>query len=215
MPPLCDRLILSLFDHSGVWSAPYAAAGYRVIRVDIQEGLDVMTFVSPQRPWGVLAAPPCTIWTNAAAHTWQNVTPAEFAYQKSLVLHTLALCRSAQAWWCLENPRGRLPSVIPHLGSHVHEFTPADYGDPWYKRTCLWGWFNLPLIRRTLAAGSLVGGRRTVREYPLFGARDTQAPYHRGVTSFAALTPGQKLERANWRSATPAGFARQFFLANP
>ena len=33
-------IILSLCDYSGVWSQPYADAGYRVVKVDIQHGSD-------------------------------------------------------------------------------------------------------------------------------------------------------------------------------
>lgn len=57
------RLILSLFDHSGEWSRPYLEAGYRVERIDIQDGRDIMAFDWRQFGpiHGILAAPPVLI----------------------------------------------------------------------------------------------------------------------------------------------------------
>lgn len=57
------RLILDLCGGSGAWAAPYTAAGYTVVRVELSEGCDVHTlevssFVG--EVWGLLAAPPCT-----------------------------------------------------------------------------------------------------------------------------------------------------------
>lgn len=77
-------LILSLCDYSGAWSRPYALAGYRVIRVDtghppgvsiaddgaILIGADVRTWTPPERPYAVLAAPPCTCFCRPAALRW-------------------------------------------------------------------------------------------------------------------------------------------------
>jgi hypothetical protein len=72
------------------------------------------------------------------------------------------------------------------LGPPTHTFQPNDHGDDYTKRTCLWGRFNLPARTPVPAtAGSKM---------------------HR-------LAPGP--ERAALRSATPEGFARAFFEANP
>jgi hypothetical protein len=45
------------------------------------------------------------------------------------------------AWWALENPVGTLPRW---LGPPIFYFDPCDYGDPYTKRTALWGRFNRP-----------------------------------------------------------------------
>ena len=44
-------------------------------------------------------------------------------------------------WWVLENPVGRLRRW---LGPPTHMFNPCDYGDPYTKKTLLWGKFNIP-----------------------------------------------------------------------
>lgn len=43
------RTILSLCDYSGVWSEPYAVAGYDVVRIDLQDGQDVRLLKYPAR----------------------------------------------------------------------------------------------------------------------------------------------------------------------
>ncbi len=44
-------------------------------------------------------------------------------------------------FWCLENPIGRL---VNYLGKPKMYFHPYEYGDPYTKKTCLWGQFNIP-----------------------------------------------------------------------
>lgn len=86
-------------------------------------------------------------------------------------------------WWVLENPVGRLNRW---LGDPKMYFDPADYGDPYTKRTALWGHFKPPIFRRVEAIEA--------------------SRMHR-------LSPSPS--RAALRSVTPAGFAQAFFKANP
>ena len=51
-------------------------------------------------------------------------------------------------FWALENPQGKLANF---LGEPHWTFDPYEYGDPYVKRTCLWGKFNVP-IRRPVPA---------------------------------------------------------------
>lgn len=44
-------------------------------------------------------------------------------------------------WWVLENPVGTLRQ---YLGEPAMRFQPCDFGDPYTKKTCLWGSFTLP-----------------------------------------------------------------------
>jgi hypothetical protein len=90
---------------------------------------------------------------------------------------------SKPEWWAVENPIGRLNR---YLGPPVMYFDPCDYGDPYTKRTALWGRFNNP---------------KTSRVEPV-----EKSPIH-------WMPPGP--ERAAKRSITPPGFARAFFEANP
>jgi hypothetical protein len=144
---------------------------------------------------------------------WRKVPPSEFEAARLLVFAAVEICRSAESFWCLENPRGRLGKIIGL--PHVWEFTPSDYGDPWSKRTCLWGRFNPPWSRLCLADGPLISGHSSVREYPLFGQRIVSRGWHKFPKKFGNMTAEEKESRRTWRSTTPPGFARAFFEANP
>lgn len=184
------RLILSLCDHSGNWSRPYEEAGYEVLRVDLQDGQDVRLIRHLGRPvHGILAAPPCDHFAASGARWWA-------AKGEQAVLDGLAVvdaCLRAVAiyrpeWWALENPVGRLRHF---LGPPAFTFNPCDFGDPYTKRTHLWGHFTPPV--------------------PIVSAQARRP---------VAATLGSKMHRMsssrkNERSETPAGFARAFHEANP
>lgn len=183
MSLLRPQLIVSLCDYTGVWSQPYVDDSYDVIRVDLAHGQDVRLLELPSRPvHGVIAAPPCTVFANSGAR-WPR-SDDEMREGLSVVD---ACCRfilaTRPAWWVLENPAGKLRR---YLGPPRMSFQPNEYGDPYTKRTCLWGEFNTP-ARSPVPA--LEGSKM-----------------HR-------LAPGP--ERAALRSVTPAGFAQAFFEANP
>lgn len=137
--PFRKRLILDLCAGSGAWSAPYKRAGYRVVRVTLPRH-DVCTFVSPRaRVWGVLCAPPCQEFSLARNG---GRKPRDFAAGMACVNACLRLVlQTRPTWWALENPVGKL-SVW--LGTPRDVFEPCDFGDPWTKRTAVWGDFAIP-----------------------------------------------------------------------
>ncbi len=101
-------------------------------------------------------------------------------------------------WWALENPVGRLPKLFPKsLGPAKMWFHPCDHGDPYTKKTGLWG------------------------DFTTFGPSDPVEPImytdkngKRGSWYWAKL--GGKSDRTKeLRSNTPPGFARAFKRANP
>ena len=183
------KIILSLCDFSGAWSAPYTDAGYKVIRVDLKTGQDVRLLEYPGRVHGILAAPPCTHLAASGARWWKDKGDDALVEGVSLVdacLRFVAVC--SPVWWALENPVGRLRT---YLGPPRLIFNPCDYGDPYTKRTCLWGEFQIPYKTpvkplRVCSQGSWV------------------------------QKLGGKSERTKeLRSITPPGFAREFFRTNP
>ena len=182
-----SKTILSLCDYSGEWPKPYAEAGYDVIRIELKEGRDVRLLRLDELPriHGVMAAPPCTAFAGSGARWWAAKGNDALLEGLSIVDACVRLVVALNpVWWCLENPVGRL---VHYLGAWEMTFNPCDYGDPYTKRTCLWGEFNtrLPL--------SPVEPEKKNR-------------IHRA-------SPGP--ERGMVRSLTPAGFARAFFAANP
>ena len=183
-------VILSLCDYSGAWCQPYREAGYIVQQVDLKHGQDVRLLPYPGPVRGILAAPPCTALAGSGAQYWKRKDASgETLEGLALVDACLRIVSITEpTWWALENPVGRLRR---YLGPPTYSFNPSDHGDPWTKKTLLWGRFNLPRRRpvepvRACAQGSWL------------------------------MQLGGKSERTKeLRSVTPAGFARAFFEANP
>jgi len=175
------RVILDLCAGSGAWSQPYVDRGYEVIRVTLPEDVRLV-HRSVRHVHGILAAPPCTVFASSGARwsrtEWQMIEGLSVvdACLRAVVLYQ-------PAWWALENPVGTLSR---YLGPPAMTFQPWQYGDPYVKRTCLWGRFT-PLKKRPVE--------------PVLGAL-----IHR-------MAPSP--ERTAKRSITPAGFAEAFFESNP
>ncbi len=191
----CDKTILSLFDESGVWSTPFVLAGYNVIQIDIQNGVDINDFCAEylfdngiDEAWGVLAAIPCTDFAASGARWWKD-KDADGRTAASIELGNQAL-RTVEffkpEFWAAENPSGRIEKMLglpkPHL-----IFDPCHYGDPYTKKTMIYGKFNadLPLAPVAPVEGSLIHKLR-----------------------------GDVPEQKKLRSLTPEGFSFAFFMAN-
>lgn len=179
--------ILSLCDFSGSWSSPYREAGYEVIQVELKHGQDVRLLLKPAGPIrGILAAPPCTHFARSGARHWRVKGEPKLLEGLSIVdacLRLVTVCRPE--WWALENPIGRLKNW---LGEPVYKFDPCDFGDPFTKRTWLWGNFTPPMPILSPACAAV-------------------APTMGDITT-------KKLSTAT-RSVTPPGFSKAFFDANP
>ena len=181
------KIILDLCGGTGAWSRPYADAGYDV-RVITLPTADVRLFEYLDYPvHGILAAPPCTYFCRMRMCRGEP-TDKQFLEGLSVVDACLRLSLVLQpVFWCIENPQGYLKRW---LGDPVWKFDPADYGDPWTKRTWLWGRFNIPEKQPVKADGVWMDSR-------------------------TAHPKGKKgLSKRHERSVTPPGFAKAFFEAN-
>lgn len=139
---------------------------------------------------GILAAPPCTCFASSGAR-WER-TDTDMIEALSVVDACIRIAWACQPeWWVLENPIGKL---VRYLGKPRMYFQPCDYGDPYTKKTGLWGNFTPPLPL-------LVGEARNVE--PVEGSK-MQLRYG-----------GKSIRTKNARSRTPDGFARAFFEVNP
>lgn len=185
------KLILSLFDHSGQWSKPYRDAGYKVVQVDIKNGVDIMDWDYKQFSdvHGILAAPPCTDFALSGSRYFaQKDADGTTAKSIALVERTMDIVdHHKPKFWVAENPMSRIHKLCPRLGELKLRFNPYDYGDPYQKMTWLWGDFNIPV--------------------------KTPVPNTQGLTIWKV---GGKSDRTKEiRSVTPMGFANAFFKANP
>jgi len=170
------KTILDLCGGTGAWSLPYREAGY-----------DVRLYLPPRNVYGVLAAPPCTHLCSSGARWWKEKGQEALLEGLSIVdacMRIILLCKlqGGLKFWCLENPVGRL---VHYLGKPKMYFHPYEFGDPWTKKTALWGEFNIP------------------RKNPV-------KPVDKHRIHYMPPSP----ERSKLRSITPPGFARAFFEAN-
>jgi len=208
-----SKIILDLCGGTGAWSKKYKEAGYIVINITLpfydllkteikgdyiifHGGIVKPLKVRMSDVYGILAAPICTMFSKARTTA---KTPRDFREGMKLVIACLNIiweCRYDHklTFWCMENPRGYLNQF---LGRPVFIFDPCDFGDPYTKRTYLWGYFNIPKKYN-----------RVKPEFIYFesGKRMSKMMYE------ASLKPKKKSKIL--KSITPKGFAKAFFEAN-
>lgn len=178
------KIILDLCGGTGAWSKPYKDAGYDVRLITLPD-FDVMNYEPPKKVYGILAAPPCTMFSIARQNT---KTLRDFKGAIEIVhacLNIIWKCRfdNILEFWALENPTGYLRQFI---GKPTFQFKPCEFGDPIAKRTDLWGYFKEPKkLKKPVDVPKTTN--RNSANYP----RD---PVKRAIT--------------------PPGFAKAFFKAN-
>lgn len=195
------KIILDLCGGTGGWSKPYKDAGYDV-RVITLPDYDVFTYKPPREIYGILAAPPCTMFSRARTTA---KTPRDFKGAIEVVSACLRIIWEAQyenrfglKFWAMENPAGHLQRF---MGKPPFKFHPYDFGDRHSKHTFIWGNFNEPKKRPVkLSKKELLQSRNNTRPLPLIPRE-----YKRDET----MNPIQIR-----RSITPQGFAKAFFRAN-
>ena len=135
-------MILSLCDQTHIWGGCYEPDNY-VCYVDLADGNDVRLLPHKRhRVRGIIMQPPCTEFAVSGARWWQGKGESALLEGLALVdacLRAVAIYRPD--WWVLENPVGRLSQF---LGPPAFTYNPTEYGEPWNKRTCLWGEFTMP-----------------------------------------------------------------------
>lgn len=201
------KIILDLCGGSGAWSSPYEAAGYDV-RVVTLPDLDVRTYEPPENVHGILAAPPCTEFSLAKSEKLGR----DFESGMEIVNHCLRIIETAKPkWWALENPVGHLHRFI---GPPRFVFQPWEFGDPWTKKTAVWGEFVVP--EKTHLDWDLV-----TKNPQLYIRKPRKKPnmiwLHK--SAYDLIPAYHHLQRpttdAGFRAMTPQGFAQAFFKCNP
>lgn len=212
------KVIISLFDRTGIWSQPWVDAGYHVVRYDRAAGHDLMERIPYAdiqelreggfEIYGVLSAPPCTSFAVSGAHSWKEQhdkplpewvekkygpdaavyfdTPLDYAVTLARTVEVVVEIANPTHFHVLENPVGRIQKEVG-LPKPTFSWNPNDFGDPYTKKTFLWGDFKTDL--------------------PL-------APVEATKGSFIAKLYGGNAEQKAARSMTPEGFAYSFFMAN-
>lgn len=213
------KIILDLCGGTGSWSKPYKDAGYDVRVITLPEyniletqfagniihfrGEAETMVIETKYVYGILAAPPCTMFSLARTRAKK---PRDLQEGMERVRACLAIIWKVQEvkqetrikktllkFWALENPARSL--LKNFLGEPPFVFTPWEFGDGYKKDTALWGNFNHPVKTH-------------------FGAGDKLKKFDRLKTKEIHPEFYGKLTRQERRAITPAGFAQAFFKAN-
>ncbi|WP_432372334.1 hypothetical protein ACRPHP_16610 [Pantoea allii] len=211
-------IIICLCDITGIMAKPWIENGYEAILVDPQhpEGVHVdgaITrvghIIDHPETWSVLRKaiasgrvvfvmgfPPCTDLAVSGARWFETKRTADPAFQHK-AMHVVWQCQiigqMSGAPWAFENPVSQISTLWRRsdFSFHPYEFTEYEPGDNYTKKTCLWvgGGFVMPPAK---AIESL-------------GKPDNTRIWYGGKSI---------KDRANFRSATPLGFAIAVFESN-
>lgn len=217
------KIILDLCGGTGAWAKPYLENGYDVRTLtlpdfNVENWREYKWFwelIDSGNVYGVLVAPPCTMFSIARNDKTAKV-PRDFRKGMKTVSACLEIiweCQTTQRelnkknleFWALENPH---TGYLKHyLGIPTLVFDPSEYGDNHTKRTALWGKFNKPV--KTTKALTLKGDEnnyvKSVEKF--FDEKKHLIPQdYRKKTGLSMRTVV--------RSITPQGFAKAFYEAN-
>lgn len=190
------KIILDLCGATGAWSKPYIDAGYDVRVITLPEQ-NVIDYIPAKNVYGILAAPPCQMFSRAR-NKYDKTMPRDFLKAIGPVNACIRIAwTSKPKFFALENPMGLLSRW---LGKGKYYFDPWWFGDPWTKRTALWGWFNKP-------------ERKYYKIDDVMTKQDIEKcrKHNQKLPSISDFTSGKQSDR---RAITPAGFAQAFFEAN-
>lgn len=201
------KTLLSLYDYTGNWAFPFAEAGWNVILWDVKHVSNLFDLHSDVSDAcadyfyehifdnfgtvdAILAAQPCTDFAVSGAR-WFAEKDKSGQTEKSIELvwqtiRIIDLCMPD--FWVIENPISRIHKLVPEIGPPRMYFDPCDFGDPYTKRTALYGKFNTNLKKSPVK--------------PTEGSK-----MH---TKFGGKSERTKTER----SKTSMGFAYAFYEAN-
>lgn len=192
-----DKIILHLCADIGSDTKFYKENGYDVRLVGRDIGVE--NYHPPQNVYGIIANPPCTMFSIARSVA---KTPRDFREGMRLVNECLRIIWQCQyptkghfsksnlKFWVIENPAsGALKNF---LGTPPYIYSPHEFGADFSKKTALWGLFNQPkkIMNSTL-------------------------PINRHVnTLISPMTHRDPYDRMNARSMCYEGFALAFYEAN-
>lgn len=228
------RVILDLCGGSGSWSRPFEQAGYDVRLLTLpaydvtkiekgslmgQPALILTNEVTSEKEiipvsevWGILAAPPCTEFSvlNCIAEPRKRDPDAGMVVVDAC-LRIIEWC--SPKWWALENPVGYLREYLEKRNlSPALTFQPWEYGDPWTKRTDIWGSFTIPA--KKYKRWEDVPDKLPLYTRPNRGKPNFAYLHKSALKDIPQLSFASPKTDADFRAITPPAFASAFYEAN-
>jgi len=221
-----NKIILDLCGGTGMWSLPYKENRYNVKVLTLpdyditkwKEWEWLLKLIENNEIYGILCAPPCTMFSIArndkTAKEPRDLRAGMKIVQTCLdiihecLYHSYKKSSKGLKFWALENPySGYLKRF---LGEPYLVFQPYEYGDPYTKKTALWGQFNKPkknpVKKRNFEHPTTKGASDFVSCVEHFTDLKNIPDGYREKTGYS--------KRSILRSMTPLGFANQFYKAN-
>jgi site-specific DNA-cytosine methylase len=151
---------------------------YEVIHVGKEIGVE--NFHPPKGVYGIIANPPCTMFSIARSRA---KTPRDLREGMRLVKECLRIIwecsydlpdpnqrHTELKFWVIENPQTGM--LKEFLGTPPFTYSPEEFGDDFTKKTALWGKFNAP-IKYPLLAKKLEKGQSVKERFtPMSHNRD-------------------------------------------
>jgi hypothetical protein len=202
------KIILHLCADIGSDSKPYQDnPEYEVITIGKDIGVE--NYTPPPNVYGIIANPVCTEFSIAQGfHRTGD-------YEKGMVLvnaclRIIKICKPKLKFWMMENPAtGRLKDF---LGKPQFTYEPWHFGDPWTKKTALWGKFNIPERLYTNWEDVPKNDKLYIRPGR---PKPSMAFLHKSaiknIPAFSAFTVDDDM---SFRSLCPQGWANAFFKVN-
>ncbi len=246
------KTILDLCGGTGSWARPYKDAGYEVITITLPDYDVRLTAISKNEiifksaggerkltieikdVYGILAAPPCTMFSFARTNAKKPRDLQEGMECVRACLNIIWSCMEVQQdtvkktcplqFWALENPyHGFLKKF---LGKPSFTFDPWEFGDGYQKRTALWGHFIEPkkhpvpmtdemksLAKTNSYLHTMKNGTNRGKPPSMWASKDLKKFDMLASKDIHSESFGV-WDRQARRSITPAGFAKAFYEAN-
>lgn len=132
-----SKLILQLCADTGSDTRPYRDAGYKVICIGKDIGVE--NYHPPKDVYGIIANPVCLEFSTARSNGKAR-NPEEGMFLVRECQRIISECNPT--FWVIENPATGV--LKNYLGKPKLVYQPWEYGSPWTKKTALWGKFNIP-----------------------------------------------------------------------
>ncbi|MDR1563910.1 MAG: hypothetical protein LBS74_03025 [Oscillospiraceae bacterium] len=229
-----NKIILDLCGGSGSWSLPYKKSGYSVHVITLPDfdikrttfNSDYVNFyndigcgrlaVPLSNIYGILAAPPCTEFSQAInGRRERNIEEGWRIVKACLEIIWHCQIKGNLKFWALENPQGNASgfSLQRLLGKPHYVFEQWQFGHEGIKATNIWGYFKGPVPTAKERPEMKKAKNGALKSWGNV-SKMKHDPEMQQFVDYVFSFPDQASRCAAQRAITPTGFAQAFYKAN-